>query len=140
MTEAGEYDRGQHLELIQDVVGRLASNSFMVKGWSLTVAGVFGAIAADRENWAIPLAALLPSAAFWVLDAYYLRFERLYRCLYEDVAARPTHDWSMDATGLAGEVDSLRQTCMNGILALLHLGIVLALIVESVMLAIFLRS
>jgi hypothetical protein len=42
----GEYEgfdehRLKHMEFIQAVVGRLASNSFFVKGWAITVAGAF---------------------------------------------------------------------------------------------------
>jgi hypothetical protein len=32
----------------------------------------------------IALVALLPVVVFWLLDTYYLRQERLFRCLYED--------------------------------------------------------
>lgn len=75
----------KHLEFIQAVIARQANNSFLVKGWALTVAGAFYAVAANRLNWRIALVGLLPAFTFWGLDAYYLRQERLYRYLYDAV-------------------------------------------------------
>jgi len=75
----------KHLEFIQAVIARQANNSFLVKGWGLTVAGAFYAFAANRLNWRIALVGLLPAFTFWGLDAYFLRQERLFRCLYDAV-------------------------------------------------------
>jgi hypothetical protein len=75
----------KHLEFIQTVIGRQASNSFLIKGWALTVAGIFYGFAANELNWRIALVALLPGVVFWGLDAYYLWQERVFRCLYDAV-------------------------------------------------------
>ena len=41
----------RHLELIQGVVNRLSSNSFMLKGWAVTlVAGIFVLAGKDTEK------------------------------------------------------------------------------------------
>jgi hypothetical protein len=80
----------KHLEFIQAVIARQANNSFLVKGWGLTVAGAFYAFAANRLNWRIALVGLLPAFTFWGLDAYFLRQERLFRCLYDTVRRRET--------------------------------------------------
>lgn len=34
----------KHLELIQAVVTRLANGSFLIKGWTMTVAGIFSVL------------------------------------------------------------------------------------------------
>jgi hypothetical protein len=78
-------DVGRHLELIQAIVGRMAGNSFLLKGWSVTIAAALFALAAKDSNPRLAWIALLPGLAFWGLDAYYLRQERLYRCLYDAV-------------------------------------------------------
>ena len=78
----------KHLEFIQAVVARLGNNSFLVKGWALTLAGALLAFAADGSSWAVATTALLPLAAFWFLDGYFLQQERLFRKLY-DAARRP---------------------------------------------------
>jgi hypothetical protein len=75
----------KHLEFIQAVITRQANNSFLIKGWGVTVAGAFYAFAANRLNWRIALIGLLPAFTFWGLDAYFLRQERLFRCLYDAV-------------------------------------------------------
>jgi hypothetical protein len=76
--------RIRHLELIQSVVSRLATNSFLTKGWALTVAGaVYGFSASHLNPW-IAAVGFMPTLGFWWLDAYFLRQERLFRCLYND--------------------------------------------------------
>src|SRR5205823_5764467 len=50
-----------------------------------TVAGAFLGFAVTKDDRALALASLAPTIIFWVLDAYFLRTERLFRCLYERV-------------------------------------------------------
>jgi hypothetical protein len=76
--------RIKHLEFIQSVISRLATNSFLAKGWALTVAGAFDGFAVNHLNPWIALVGLMPVIVFWLLDTYFLRVERLFRCLYED--------------------------------------------------------
>jgi hypothetical protein len=88
----------KHLEFIQGVIGRLANNSFLMKGWALTVAGAFFGFAVTTSDWRLAATGLLPVVAFWGLDAYFLRLERLFRCLYDQVR-RPESEvelFSMD--------------------------------------------
>ncbi|WP_329021507.1 hypothetical protein [Streptomyces sp. NBC_00690] len=83
-----EADRIKHLEFIQAVITRLGTNSFLVKGWALTLAAAFLAVSASRPSWQIAVVGLVPVLCFWFLDGYFLRQERLYRHLYDD-ARRP---------------------------------------------------
>lgn len=73
------------MEMIQAVVSRLAGNSFLVKGWSITLTGVFLGFGLDRDDWRLAASAFVPIVIFWALDAYYLRAERLFRELYNVV-------------------------------------------------------
>ncbi len=41
----------RHLEMIQGVVNRLGSNSFMLKGWSMTIIAAAIILMARMENW-----------------------------------------------------------------------------------------
>ncbi|MER7304319.1 hypothetical protein [Streptomyces griseoluteus] len=75
----------KHLELIQAVVTRLANGSFLIKGWTMTVAGIFFGLAANNLSWKIATTGMIPIVGFWLLDSYYLRQERLFRKLYDDV-------------------------------------------------------
>lgn len=78
----------KHLEFIQAVIARLANNSFLMKGWALTVSGAFFAYAAGHSSWPVAAVGVFPSVAFWFLDTYFLQQERLYRRLYTRVALR----------------------------------------------------
>jgi hypothetical protein len=80
-----EAERIKHMEMIQAVVTRLAGNSFLIKGWAITVTGTFLGFAIDRSHPGLAAAAFLPAVIFWLLDTYYLRAERLFRELYNEV-------------------------------------------------------
>lgn len=90
MTEDGTLggDRIKHLEFIQAVITRLANNSFLVRGWTMTVAGAFFALVASKPAPWTAAAGLVPILAFWLLDGYFLWQERLFRCLYDAVRRR----------------------------------------------------
>jgi hypothetical protein len=75
----------KHLELVQGVIGRLASNSFLMKGWALTVSGAFFGFSAKDLDWRIAAVGLMPLMVFWGLDGYFLSRERMFRALYDAV-------------------------------------------------------
>lgn len=84
----------KHLELVQGVINRMAGNSFMLKGWAVTlVVGVFSLsdLNTDKIYFII---AYIPIIIFWLLDTYYLQQERLYRSLYNKV--RKTEEQHID--------------------------------------------
>jgi len=76
----------KHLDFIQNVISRMNTNSFQMKGWMVTIVSALLAIYANNNNGLYPLFALLPTFIFWGLDAYYLQQERKFRGLYDDVA------------------------------------------------------
>ena len=93
-------EKMKHLEMIQGVINRMASNSFMLKGWVVTlVAGIFALVGNDNEN-IYNIIAYIPIIVFWGLDSFYLLQERLYRGLYEKVRLLDNSDidFSMKAT------------------------------------------
>ena len=66
-------------------ITRMAQNSFVIKGWMITiVVGLFLFLQNDnlQNNFLIYL---FPIIGFWLLDSYYLWQERLYRKLYGSV-------------------------------------------------------
>jgi hypothetical protein len=68
-----------HLEMIQTTIARMSNHSFLLKGWSATLASGLLALTTEKDY----LLAFLPAIAFWLLDAYFLRQERLFRGLYD---------------------------------------------------------
>jgi hypothetical protein len=89
--------------MVQGVITRLGNDSFLVKGWAVTVTGVFLGFAVSSKHAALAFVALVPICFFWGLDAYYLRSERLFRMFYERVrqGSDGVTPFGMDATGPA---------------------------------------
>jgi len=76
----------KHLEFIQNTINRMANNSFLLKGWSITVSGGLFALILKNINYLYLIFALLVTIIFWFLDGYYLSHERLFIKLYEKVS------------------------------------------------------
>ncbi len=80
----------KEIDLIQAVVTRMAQNAFYIKGWAVSLVAVVLALGKDhlladtQRPWLFALV-LTVWCAFWYLDAYFLRVERMYRLLYEFV-------------------------------------------------------
>ena len=93
----GENKR-QHLEMIQEVINRMAGNLFFLKGWAITLIAALFALAAKDTNLKYIIVAYFPVLIFWILDGYFLSQERLFRDLYDDVRKRDEKDidFSMD--------------------------------------------
>lgn len=69
----------EEIKIIQDIIKRMASNSFSVKTWTITL--VVATLLFTGSNNHI-LIAFIPLFAFWFLDSYYLQQERLFREVY----------------------------------------------------------
>ena len=79
----------KEIDLIQSCVNRMAQNSFMVKGWLITLVTVILALLPENVNVrGVCVIVLLATFCFWYLDAFFLRLERLYRWKYEWVIAK----------------------------------------------------
>lgn len=91
----------KHLEFIQNVITRMNSNSFLIKGWSITLVSALFALAAKDANINYVLISYIVIPVFWFLDGFYISQERQYRDLYKEVAAKDdtTIDFSMNASG-----------------------------------------
>jgi hypothetical protein len=78
-------NKQKHLEFIQAAVGRMASNLFLLKGWTITLIAALFALSAKESNVAYFYIAYLPAFLFWGLDGYFLSQERRFRSLYDHV-------------------------------------------------------
>ncbi len=90
----------RHLEMIQEVISRMASNSFTLKGWAVTlVTGIF-ALSGNVADKVQYLIIFIPIITFWILDGFYLSRERSYRELYKHVSGlnKDEIDFNMDFT------------------------------------------
>jgi hypothetical protein len=74
----------------------MAGNSFVIKGWPITLVAGLIALAADQSDGSFAWIAVGVVIVFALLDAFYLSLERTYRTLYADVAAgRNTDAWTL---------------------------------------------
>ena len=71
----------KEINIIQDIIKRMAFNSFMIKGWTITLV-VVTLLLKGTEKYQVCIA-FIPLLVFWFLDAYFLRQERMYRILYD---------------------------------------------------------
>ena len=94
-----EEPKMRYLEMIQEVINRMANNSFALKGWTVTlVAGIFtlSGDALATNFWFL----FIPIIIFWGLDAFYLSRERAYISLYKHVTGLSQNqiDFNMDTS------------------------------------------
>lgn len=131
--------REKHLELIQSVINRMASNSFQLKGWSVVLVSALFALAGAGAKVYFVYLAYLPAVAFWVLDGYFLWQERMYRKLYDAVRQEtdPDSDFSMNAYKYKDKVQSWLDTCWSITLRIFHGMIISAIIIVMVLMLIF---
>lgn len=88
----------KHLEFIQQAINRMASNLFLLKGWTVTLIAAMFALAAKESKDFYFVLAYFPTLMFWLLDGYFLSQERRFRSLYEHVTKldESAVDFSMD--------------------------------------------
>jgi len=130
----------KHLEMIQGVINRMASNSFLLKGWSVVLVSALFALSAKETNIFFIYLAFFPALSFWELDGYFLWQERLYRKLYDKVrkTSESEIDFSMDTSIVSKEVKPWIYVTFSKTLHIFH-GTILGSIV-IVMLIILLRG
>ncbi len=80
--ESKKEIKEKHLDHIQAVITRHNSNSFMIKGWTITICTAIFALAGTWKEPILALIALVPIVIFWLLDSFYLANERCFVSLY----------------------------------------------------------
>jgi hypothetical protein len=111
-----------HLEMIQAIITRMSTNSFLLKGWSVTLASALFALAAGGAQPLFVYLAYFPAFVFWILDGYFLRQERLFRKLYDHVRhlGESDVDFSMDTSTVDGEVAAWSAVVFSKTLLIFH--------------------
>ena len=75
----------EYFKILQNTITRMAQNSFLIKAWSITIIAGISVLTFSFINSFIFAVLIGVIIVFWILDSYYLRLERLYRKLYENV-------------------------------------------------------
>jgi hypothetical protein len=127
----------KYLEMLQVIINRMAGNSFLLKGWCVTLVSAILALAAKDSNTDFILVAFYPVLMFWILDAYFLWQERLFRKLYDEVRIKneANVDFSMDTSHLKPHVESWPRVGVSATLLIFYLtmvgAILLAILIVS---------
>lgn len=131
----------KHLEMIQGVINRMAHNSFLLKSWSVVlVSALFALSAKDKNGYLVPLA-YFPAIAFWVLDGYFVRQERLFRKVYDHVRCldEASIDYSMSIAPFLKDVTPWGGVVFSKTLLIFH-GAIIATILFVMAVFVFVVS
>ena len=121
-----ETARIEHLKLIQAVITRLARNSFAIKS---TTAAASAALIAFMATTGSPIASVGGAAILplWLLDASYLKRERSFRLLYDQIRSGPPPGFgtcqyfTMDVTAANEQPEGMLRVAASMSLSLLYL-------------------
>lgn len=76
----------KEIDLIQGCINRMAQNSFLIKGWTVTLFAVVLALLPEKVQQTnkifLGIVMLSISIMFWYLDSFFLATERNYRKMY----------------------------------------------------------
>ena len=107
MEEETRLNLYKEVDIIQGIINRMARNSFLIKGWTVTLVVVSLLLKGNKYH---VILAFIPLLIFWFLDSYFLWQERMYRKLYQWVIEnRPTTNdnlFDMNALRFKDEVHS----------------------------------
>lgn len=73
----------KEIDIIQNCINRMASNSFLIKGWFITLILGFIAFGYEKIDFKIFIILLLIITIFcWISDSFFLQLEKKYRKKY----------------------------------------------------------
>lgn len=99
----------EYLQMLQEPICRMSTISAIFKGFAATIVAGISAISYSTTNvWILGLS-FLPVLAFAVLDIYYLKLERKFRFLFDQVRLdQHAIDFSMKLTNDPLEIFSAK--------------------------------
>ena len=94
-----------HLQMIQNIICRMAKNSFFYKGITLTIFSFISTLHFNLYKTHMNnIVVVIVIAVVWLLDAYHLQQERLFRALFEKHRLKFDTDFSMKIAEFKKEV------------------------------------
>ena len=123
----------KEIDLVQGCINRMSNNSFLLKGWTISINGVVLALFSENINkFFIGLIIIMITFIFWCLDTYYLHLERMFRSLYDwKLEARKKGNeenfYSLNIENFKNEVDGIIKTMFSKTLFLFY-GFIIILV------------
>jgi hypothetical protein len=125
-------DKLKYLEFLQAVISRMASNPFLIKGWSVGLTTAVLGFSVKESNWALALIAVVSAASFWLLDAYNLGLERLFRRLWVTAVADAQAKFDMSPSALG--VKNWCEAAWRPAVWLVHLPVIVVSLLAALVL------
>lgn len=99
----------EYLQMLQEPICRMSTVSAIFKGFAATIVAGISAISYETTNVWILVLSFLPVFAFAILDVHYLKLERKFRFLFEQVRLdKHEVDFSMKLTNDPLEIISAK--------------------------------
>lgn len=121
----------KHLEFIHNTINRMSTNSFLIKGWSITIVSALFIFSDNKMNERILGIAVLSIVVFWYLNGYFLHQERKFRGLYDKVRKLPENqiDFSMSTKEFKKDEYSLISCIFGKTIWPLYFSIIVMIII-----------
>ena len=104
-----------YLQMIENVINKMSSNSFLIRGWGITVISslitVYLTHLRNKSDWYILILCLVVCILFWINDAYYLYIERKFRMLYSKAINSEVDNFAMDINNIKMNFSSCMFSC-----------------------------
>lgn len=120
----------KEIDLIQDCIKRMANNSFLLKGWTISLVSIILTFSPKNISQVFLGSIMLVIViAFWSLDAYFLRLERMYRKMYNWVLnerknGNTTYEYDLDPSRFKSQVEKITCVMLSKTLFLFY-GVIL---------------
>lgn len=122
----------RHLEMIQEIIKRMAANSFTLKGWTVTIIAGILTLSANVISYSEIFLIGIPIILFWGLDSYYLMQEKRFRNLYDNVLKKKEEevDFSMEMPSMP--TDELLKMYWTHVFSITEIAFYIPLVIISV--------
>ena len=103
-----------YLQMIQEPICRMSTTSAIFKGFAATIVAGISALAYSDVNPLVLILSFVPVILFLLLDIYYLKIEKRFRYLYEQVRQNEKDvDFSMSVVVSNKEAKSRLIDCLK---------------------------
>lgn len=87
-----EENKLKHLEFIQAIINRMDKNSFLLKGWCISLMAALFALSNSGSNYKYVIIVYLTTPIFCLIDGYFLSQQRKFIWLYDLVRLKKNSD------------------------------------------------
>lgn len=82
----------KHLDYIHNTINRMSNNSFLIKGWTISIVSVIFIFSDDEMNGNFLLISAVAVIIFWYLNGFFLQQERKFRALFNEIRKLSEND------------------------------------------------